>query len=306
MKKIFVCIMAAAFFIVASFSISSAHVKTKRIIKSAPAKSPAKKRMPRKKAPPVSSEEQLRKDLILKLSKMFQRAEIEKIFYDKRLFVDRSVLQTKPTECELPDGSRRQYAGYFDSDCGILTLTSLRRGQNFIEKYQDTFDKAYELYGVDAEVIAAILRVETNFGSYLGGRSVLNTLYTQYILTPSRRSMALEQIEFFLRLARKNEWDLFEIKGSSWGAIGLPQFMPFSYWHFAVDCSNDEKVDLFDPQDAICSAANYLREHGWSDKAKAQRAAVWAYNHDNTYVNAVLAYAKSLRNLIEQDEQKSN
>ena len=300
MKKIVIYIVTAIFFAVMSFDVALAHVKAKKSVKSAPAKVIQKKRVPKKKAPPLSSEEQLKKNLISKLSRMFPRDEIERIFSENRIFVDRSILQTKPLECELPDGTRRQYTGFFDPDCGILVSKSLQRGKDFIEKHQEIFDRAYELYGVDAEVVAAILRIETNFGSYLGKRSVLNALYTQYILTASRRSMALEQIEFFLRLAKRQEWDLFEIKGSSWGAIGLPQFMPFSYWHFAVDCNDDGKIDLFDPADAICSAANYLREHGWSDKAKDQRSAIWAYNHDYTYVNAVLAYARSLKNLINE------
>lgn len=154
---------------------------------------------------------------------------------------------------------------------------------------------------MEAEVIAAVLRIETNFGNSLGEHSVLNTLYTRYALMPSRRNMALEQIEFFLRLVKENRWDLFEMKGSSWGAIGLPQFMPFSYWHFAIDGNKDGKTDLFDPVDAIYSIANYLSEHGWSDKSKDQRAAIWAYNHDRTYVNAVLGYARVLKNFIDAE-----
>ncbi|MDP2668952.1 MAG: lytic murein transglycosylase [bacterium] len=297
MKKIFVYILTAVFFAAMPYDAAEAHTKGKKSVKSAPAKIAPAKRKLKKKAPPLSSEEQLRKDLQSRLSKVFPKDEIEKIFSGDGLAVDKSVFDTKSFECELPDGTKRNHTGFYDPVCGILTSASLQRGKDFIEKYQETFDRADELYGVDAEVIAAILRVETNFGSYIGKHSVLNALYTQYVFTPSRRSMALEQIEFFLRLAKKQEWDLFAIKGSTWGAIGLPQFMPFSYWHFAVDCGGDGKADLFDPADAICSAANYLRIHGWSDKLKNQRSAIWAYNHDNTYVNAVLAYAKALKNL---------
>lgn len=302
MRKLPVFILAAVFFLGMPFDVSAAQVQKQS--SPAPKKSAPKKRVPKKKAPPLSSEEQLRKLLIAKLSRIFPRDEIEKIFSDKRLFVDRSIFQFKPPECELSDGSRRPYAGYFDPDCGILIPKSLQRGKDFIEKHQETLDKVYEDYGVDSEVIAAILRVETNFGSYLGKHSVLNTLYTQYILNPARRNMALEQTEFFLRLAKKNGWDLFEIKGSSWGAIGLPQFMPFSYWHFAVDGNGDDKIDLFDPVDAIYSAANYLAEHGWSEKIRDRRKAIASYyGQDGAYVNAVLAYARTLKNLMDSDRQ---
>jgi hypothetical protein len=265
---------------------------------SAHSKPAIKKSVPKKRPAPISSEEQLKKMLISKLSTIFPKIEIEDIFSDKRLLVDRSIVQFKPLECELADGTRRLYTGYFDPDCGILIPRSLQRGADFIAKYKESFDKAYDKYGVEAAVIAAILRVETNFGSYIGRYPVLIALYTRYILTPSRRNMALEQIEFFLRLSKMNGWDPFEVRGSSWGAIGMPQFMPFSYWYYGVDGNGDGKVDLFDVEDAIHSAARYLAEHGWSDKATDQRNALWAYNRDKTYVNAVLAYAMAIKNMI--------
>src|SRR3989338_8728897 len=165
---------------------------------------------------------------------------------------------------------------------------------------------AYEKYGVEVEVVAAILRIETNFGGYTGTRSVFNTLYTRYILEARRRKEALIQIEYFLRITRIGEEDPFALKGSSWGAFGLPQFMPYSYWHFAVDGNTDGVIDLFDPADAIDSAANYLREHGWSDKEKDRKNAVWAYNHDYIYVKAVLAYFNALKKSRQDTEEISS
>lgn len=251
-------------------------------------KSVKKKPAPKKRPAPISSENQLQALLIKKLSRAFPKSELEALFSDSRLFLDRSIFQTGTPSC---------LGGYFDPNCGILIPESLNRGKEFIEKYEEVFNAVFDEYGVELEVIAAILRVETNFGSYLGKRSALNSLYTLYVLSPRRRNFALEQIEFFLRLAKVNGWDVFEINGSVAGAIGLPQFIPFSYWHFAVDGNKDGKTDLFDPVDAIHSVANYLLEHGWSDKFQDQRNAVWAYNHDRTYVNAVLAYARALKNL---------
>ena len=267
-----------------------------------------KKPAPKRRPAPISSEEQLKKLLIAKLSRIFPKEEVSKIFSDERMRVDRSIFQIKPPECKLTDETSRPHTGYFDPDCGILIPKSLQRGMDFIVKHQETLDDAYEKYGVEPEVIAGILRVETNFGSYLGKHSVLTTLYTRYILTPARRNMALEQIDFFLRLAKTNGWDPFAVQGSSWGAVGLPQFMPFSYWHFAVDGDNDGKVDLcWDKEkieecgraDAIYSVANYLAEHGWSDKVQDQRKAIASYyGTGGAYVNAVFAYARALKNLM--------
>lgn len=263
-------------FIMASYPLDvSAHVKKHAIKHSAQKKISSKK----------NDEKQLRTFLVKKLSRTFPKNELEIIFSDQRLFLDWSVFQAEKSSCPR---------GYFDPNCGILIPESLKRGKEFMEKHREIFDAVYKEYGVRAEIIAAVLRVETNFGSHLGKRSVLNTLYTRYALMPSRRNTTLKQMEFFLRLAKANRWDLFEIKGSSWGAIGLPQFMPFSYWYFAVDGDKDGKTNLFDTADAIYSIANYLNEHGWSDKPRDQRAAIWAYNHDRIYVKAVMEYARAL------------
>lgn len=286
MRKIAVLILSAVLFLVFA-QVSSVFAHSKPSPKKSVQKS--KKKPAPKRPAPISSEEQLKALLIKKLSRTFPKGELEALFSDSRLFLDRSIFQAGAPSCP---------GGYLNPDCGILIPESLRRGKDFLDKYEEVVNAVFEKCGVDAEVIAAILRVETNFGSYLGKRSALNTLYTLYVLSPRRRNFALEQIEFLLRLAKKNGWeDPFEIKGSTAGAIGIPQFIPFSYWHFAIDGNGDGKTDLFDPVDAIHSVANYLSEHGWSEKSKDQRNAVWAYNHDRVYVNAVLAYAQALKNI---------
>jgi membrane-bound lytic murein transglycosylase B len=49
--------------------------------------------------------------------------------------------------------------------------------------------------------------------------------------------------------------------------------MPSSYKQYAVDFNGDGHINLWDPEDAIGSVANYFKEHGW---VKGDQVAVQA------------------------------
>lgn len=76
------------------------------------------------------------------------------------------------------------------------------------------------------------------------------------------------------------------IRGTSTaGAQGPMQFLP-STW----DAYGEGDID--DPRDAIMAAARYLAAHGAPEDL---RDAVWAYNHSDLYVDAVLDHAAVMR-----------
>ncbi|MBI2023177.1 lytic murein transglycosylase [Candidatus Giovannonibacteria bacterium] len=295
----FLCFEAAAY---PATPVPSAR-KMQPAKKTVPAKKVAVKKKALAKSKPsakaVNPKAELKKLLISKLSRSFSKKNVEEIFSDKRIFLDRSIFTTIDPMCELPDGTKRKYQGYFDPECGTFTRKSLDRGRSFLKNYAADFDAVENKYGVDREIIAAVLRVETNFGAYLGSRSAFNTLYTLYALppVPSWRDLALEHLEYLLRLKDSNQWaDILEVKGSSRGAIGMPQFMPFSYWHYAVDGDGDGKRDLFVPVDSIHSVGNYLLEHSWSDDSADRKKALLSYNFDCMYVQAIMLYAREIKN----------
>ncbi|TDC82525.1 NlpC/P60 family protein [Actinomadura sp. 7K507] len=73
------------------------------------------------------------------------------------------------------------------------------------------------------------------------------------------------------------------------GAGGPMQFLAPTFKAFAVDGNKDGRKDRYDPEDAIPSAANYLKHSGAPDR---MRSALFAYNHSWDYVNLVLDWAK--------------
>jgi hypothetical protein len=77
---------------------------------------------------------------------------------------------------------------------------------------------------------------------------------------------------------------------SSAGAKGPMQFMPATWAQYGVDGDGDGIADVWNPADAIASAAHYLRANG-ADNPATLRQAIWNYNHDWDYVDMVLAKA---------------
>ncbi len=128
--------------------------------------------------------------------------------------------------------------------------------------------RAETIYGVPPEIIVAIIGVETEYGRNMGKFSVLEALSTLAFDYPPRATFFRSELEQFLLLARENGISPLDIKGSYAGAIGIPQFMPSSQRHYAVDFDGDDKIDLRrSTTDAIGSVARFLTMHGWQATA---------------------------------------
>jgi hypothetical protein len=76
---------------------------------------------------------------------------------------------------------------------------------------------------------------------------------------------------------------------SSAGAQGWMQFIPSTWAMYGVDANNDGRKDPYNPVDAICAAARYLKAAGGDHDI---RQAVFAYNHADWYVDEVLVGAQ--------------
>jgi len=206
---------------------------------------------------------------------------------------------------------------------GVNTAAKRKHAYEFYLEHKESFLGARKLYSVPEGVVLAILQVETSCGQYTGDKSVfpaiarLANASDPEIINENlknnpksqeaavyRRSSYLETT-FLPHLVAAFKiapgGDVHLLRGSFAGAMGLPQFMPDNILKYGVDANNDGSVDVYDPEDAIYSTANYLKMHGWSSfelsKSK-KRSVIWEYNRSTPYIDTVLSMAEELQKLI--------
>ena len=180
--------------------------------------------------------------------------------------------------------------------------------------------KVEKRHGVDREVIVSILMWESRLGTITGDYFAFNSFVSQAFFIDEANAVALSRkgekglistekqkarVERIRKRARGNLISLMRVckargidplgvKGSWAGALGFPQFMPASL-RWAEDGDGDGKIDLFTFPDSIASIGRYLKDHGFGPTPESQRKAVWGYNHEDAYVEGVLAFAKALK-----------
>jgi len=141
---------------------------------------------------------------------------------------------------------------------------TIKNGVQFIADNRQAFDRAKNEFGVPADVIAAIIGVETRYGKVTGKHRIIDSLSSLVVGYPRRSEFFASELRAFLLLAREENFDPIELKGSYAGAMGIPQFIASSYRSYAIDFDDDGIRDLIgNRSDAIGSVANYLAEAGW-------------------------------------------
>lgn len=247
------------------------------------------------------------------------RARVERVFRDRRLPpFDGLGFSLEPRE------SHHMYRDFH-------TARSIKRARACRVEHDWAFRSAERMRAVPASVLSAILFVETQCGAFTGNHMVLwrlarlamanepDNLWSNIVRHTRGASAAeAERIEAKVRIrARKLEAtfypevlatfrlagnlgiDPLSIRGSGSGAFGLPQFLPTSYMRFAVDGDENGLISLYDPPDAIASAANYLSSYGWKPgiNRAQQRGVIWNYNHSDAYIDTVLYLAQRVEDV---------
>lgn len=178
--------------------------------------------------------------------------------------------QAPTTSVKPPSGPNGAWLRYRKK---FITPDNVQNGMVFWNQYEDALNRAWQVYGVPPEIIVGIIGVETRWGRVMGKTRILDALATLSFNYPRRAEYFSGELETFLLMARDEQDDPLNLKGSFAGAMGYGQFMPSSYKQYAVDFSGDGHINLWDPVDAIGSVANYFKAHGW---VKGDQVAVMA------------------------------
>jgi membrane-bound lytic murein transglycosylase B len=203
----------------------------------------------------------------------------------------------------------------------FLSPVAIGMAKKFARKWRTRLNNASRDFGVDKEIIVAILLVETSLGKCLGNNNIMS-IFVSIILDQhgihrkekgkilGRASLRRKNLK---RLERKTKWargeilallkmkrdmkiDIYELQGSHAGAFGIPQFLPTSYLRYGHDGDGSETVNLFHIPDAIVSVVNYLKSHGWEKglNKKKNKRVLRRYINSSVYVRTVLEVATKL------------
>jgi membrane-bound lytic murein transglycosylase B len=146
----------------------------------------------------------------------------------------------------------------------FLVPARISQGVEFWQQNEAVLTRAEKEFGVPAEIMVAIIGVETNYGKNKGKYLVVDALTTLAFDYPPRAPFFRSELINYFLLAREQKHDPLEFKGSYAGAMGFGQFMPSSYRRFAVDYNKDGFTDIWqNTEDAIGSIANYFIQYGW-------------------------------------------
>ncbi len=178
-----------------------------------------------------------------------------------------SILEAiaRPAEKRLTWGEYRKL---------FITKARIDGGVAFWRENKDALAQAAKRFGVDPEVVVAIIGVETRYGGNMGSYRVIDALATLAFDYPPRSAFFGGELEQFLVMAREQGFDALQLKGSYAGAMGMGQFIPSSFRAYAVDFDGDGHADIWNSRaDAIGSVANYFNRHGWAAGAHVVDAA---------------------------------
>lgn len=155
---------------------------------------------------------------------------------------------------------RITYNSYMQSRADAYRI---KIGQKELSKYSNLLNDIQRQSGVSACFITSIWGLESSYGRFKGSFPVIQSL-TTLSYQGRRTEFFRKQLFYALHMLNDNAVSLQDFKGEWAGASGHSQFLPSSWYQYAVDYNHDGKKDIWNNvPDALASIANYLKQNGW-------------------------------------------
>lgn len=145
----------------------------------------------------------------------------------------------------------------------VVNAQRIRRGRELMAQHANELKWVEQTYGVAPQYVIALWGIETSFGTNTGGFKVIDSLAT-LAWEGRRASFFKSELLKALKIIDQGHITAAAMKGSWAGAMGQNQFMPSSFFNFAVDANRDGHIDIWNTRlDVFASTANYLAKSGW-------------------------------------------
>jgi lytic murein transglycosylase len=157
---------------------------------------------------------------------------------------------------------------YVDS---IASKSRIAAGSAKTTQWAGVLDAIEAKYGVERGIVLALWGIESSFSAGADRWDVIRSLAT---LAEARYRDPYFRNELLvaLRIVQEGHVARERMLGSWAGAMGQPQFMPSSFYEYAVDFTGDGRRDIWTSvPDVLASIANYMARSGW------QRGLPWGF-----------------------------
>lgn len=140
----------------------------------------------------------------------------------------------------------------------------INRGRRLMAQHAALLGRVEKQFGVPAPVLVSIWGLETNYGSDGGGKLYIPRSLATLAYDCRRSDFFRNELLATLKIIQRGDMTAQQMVGGWAGEIGQVQFLPSSYFKYAVDFDGDGRRDLVrSVPDMLASTANFLKEHGW-------------------------------------------
>ena len=140
----------------------------------------------------------------------------------------------------------------------------INRGRRLMAQHAATLQRVEKQYGVPGPVLVSIWGLETNYGADGGGKLFIPRSLATLAYDCRRSDFFRNELLATLQIIQRGDMTAQQMVGGWAGEIGQVQFLPASYYKYAVDYDGDGRRDLVrSVPDMLASTANFLKGHGW-------------------------------------------